>query len=198
MFRNWLLKFKIYYIFIFISLLSSISCISTDRGITAERLSKIGYLLPKSSSVIISDIKYRIATLEENIYNIDKNELELIFEITNKLNKRVILGHDYFATEDNKEPFLILFLRNNSGKLVKKYKLNYYSDLKQINKGLSEDSNNNKSLILKANETKEYLLKIKLPKKAIEKYSQFSLKTRLNFLNKLEKRNLLSFFLKKE
>ncbi len=160
---------------------------------------KIGQLLPKSSSIIINDVKYRIATIQDNTYNSDRKEIDLVFEITNQSNENIILGHESFTT-DSKEPFLILFLRNDFGKLVKKYKLNYLPHLKHINKN-SDDTNinaNNKSIILKGNEIREYLLKIKLPKKAIEKYSQFSLKTKLNFLDKVEKRNQLSIFLKKE
>ena len=177
-----------------LSLTLLVSCGSSTNNLSSEKLLKIGLGKPKSASIIINNIKYRISTVDKNIFSNNNNEIELFFEMTNE--SEDIFRISRLTEIENENPFLILFLREKSGKLVKKYELNYHR-LKEIsaNKNVL---NNNKDFILTKNATKQYLLKIKIPKKAIEKYSLFSLKTRLNFLSKVEKRNLLSIFLKKE
>ncbi len=182
-----------------ISFMFSINSCSPSNAyhLSSEKLLQIGLRKPKSSSVVINNIKYRISTLDENIFSEDKNEIEIVFEIINESDKNFIIDKKLLSSSSN-SPFLILFLRDNQNQLLKKYKLNYHSHLKPTPKEKGNNGLNNKTLILKKNETKEFLLKIKIPKKAIEKYSLFSLKTKLNFLSKVEKRNLLSIFLRKE
>lgn len=185
-------------LFSFSFLLSINSCSPSNAyHLSSKKLLQIGLRKPKSSSVVINNIKYRISTLDENIFSENKNEIEIVFEIINESDKNFIIDEKSLSPSSN-SPFLILFLRDNQNQLLKKYKLNYHSHLKSIPVEKGINGLNNKILILKKNEIKEFLLKIKIPKKAIEKYSLFSLKTKLNFLSKVEKRNLLSIFLRKE